>query len=196
MKDLYNLFEGLFDVDDTVEAAAKESEYNLDWVKNKNFVKVLLELTYGFNNMTQPFGGLTLKDYPVLCGVCDLLEQLPDGLSGMIKSAKTSFNNCKHHFDKVINDYKRINKYAAVIAILDKYSTKRGFGFLEDRDNTLYRFVVRPKERMILDFSGNAKKENVEELFNEIKKLKGFRDITFKEISPVGIPEYIINIFV
>lgn len=199
MKNLNNIFEGLFDVDSSVHSTDEAEKLSLDWVKNQELLRNILMIDFSYPDIMRPIQGLTIKDYSTISEICALIDKLPTKGNRDIHEGEYIFNRFKKSLEKRVRDLERINRFAPVIAILDRYALKKEYMFLADENESSYRFLVRPKERMIIDIHNyKGDRSLVQKLFDDIKKCKGYKDINIRELEPnEGGPglRFYINIF-
>lgn len=114
MKNLYNLFEGMFDVDKTVV----DSKYDLDWIRNKQVRDAIIlcsDLKYElpkFTNQKREISAL-----PKLEEVKKLLDEIP-GINKNVPEVDEYILQCK----RTMATFDSINKFAPIIHYIDKNS--------------------------------------------------------------------------
>lgn len=185
METLHKIFEGLFDVDSNIHNVDETEKLSLDWVKNQELLKNILMIDFTYPDIMRPIQELTIKDYPTICEICSLIETLPTKGNRDVHEGEYIFNRFKKLLAARIRELERINRFAPVIAVLDKYVVKKEYAFLADENETSYRFLVRPKERMIIDihdFKGD--RSVIQKLLDDIKKCRGYKDIEIRELEP------------
>ena len=114
MKEIKQLFEGLFDVDKTVV----DSKYDLDWIRNKQVRDAIVlcsDLKHElpkFTNQKREISAL-----PKLEEIKRLLDEIP-GINKNVPEVDGYITQCK----LIMQTFDSINKFAPIIHYIDKNS--------------------------------------------------------------------------